>query len=48
LWEKANAASIQRARTALSAIRRLENPNIAALSVALRTLRAVVRVGASS
>ena len=36
-----------RAPTALSAIRRLEKPDIAALSVALRTLRGVIRVGAS-
>lgn len=47
-WEKANKESIQRSRTALSAIRRLDHPNIAALSVALRTLRSVIRVGASS
>ena len=47
-WEKENKASIQRSKTALSAIRRLENPNIAALSVALRTLRSVIRVGAST
>ncbi|GAA4408437.1 NAD-glutamate dehydrogenase [Fodinibacter luteus] len=47
-WESANRESIQRSRTALSAIRRLESPNIAALSVALRTLRSVIRVGASS
>ena len=47
-WEKANKDSVQRSKTALSAIRRLDNPNIAALSVALRTLRSVIRVGASS
>ena len=47
-WEKANKDSIQRSRTALAAIRRLDHPNIAALSVALRTLRSVIRVGASS
>ncbi len=47
-WEKANKESVQRSKTSLSAIRRLENPNIAALSVALRTLRSVIRVGASS
>ena len=34
------------ARPSLSAIRRLDHPNIAALSVALRTLRSVIRVGA--
>jgi len=47
-WEKANKESVQRSKTSLSAIRRLENPNIAALSVALRTLRSVIRGGASS
>ena len=47
-WEKANKESIQRAKTSLSAIRRLDKPNIAALSVALRTLRSVIRVGAST
>lgn len=47
-WSSANSESIQRSRTALSAIRRLDHPNIAALSVALRTLRSVIRVGGSS
>jgi glutamate dehydrogenase len=47
-WEKANKETVQRSKTSLSAIRRLDNPNIAALSVALRTLRSVIRVGASS
>ena len=37
-WEKANEDSVQRGKTALSAIRRLDHPDIAALSVALRTL----------
>ncbi|HYN66310.1 MAG TPA: NAD-glutamate dehydrogenase [Ornithinibacter sp.] len=47
-WEKANKDTVQRSKTSLAAIRRLEHPNIAALSVALRTLRSVIRVGASS
>ena len=47
-WEKANKETVQRSKTSLSAIRRLDHPNIAALSVALRTLRSVIRVGASS
>ncbi len=47
-WEEANSESIERSQKALAAIRRLEHPNIAALSVALRTLRSVIRVGASS
>ncbi len=47
-WEKANKDTVQRSKTSLAAIRRLEHPNIAALSVALRTLRSVIRVGAST
>lgn len=47
-WAKANAESLTRARTALSGIERLDKPNIAALSVALRTLRSVIRSGAAS
>ncbi len=47
-WAAANADVIQRARTSLAGIHRLESPNIAALSVALRTLRSVVRAGSSS
>jgi glutamate dehydrogenase len=46
-WASANADSIARSTTALTAIRRLDNPNIAALSVALRALRSVIRAGAS-
>ena len=48
IWAQSNEDSIQRAVTSLAAIRRLENPNIAALSVALRTLRSVIRSGSSS
>ena len=48
MWEKANKETVQRSKTSLSAIRRLDHPNIAALSVALRTLRSVIRVGAST
>jgi glutamate dehydrogenase len=47
-WEDANADSVTRARSALSGIKRLDAPNIAALSVALRTLRSVIRVGTST
>ena len=47
-WEDANKDALTRSTTALAAIRRLDNPNIAALSVALRTLRSVVRSGAAS
>ncbi len=44
-WAQANADVIQRSRTSMAGILRLESPNIAALSVALRRLRAVVRAG---
>jgi glutamate dehydrogenase len=47
-WAKVNAESLARAKTALSGIERLDQPNIAALSVALRTLRSVIRSGAAS
>ncbi|HYN30261.1 MAG TPA: NAD-glutamate dehydrogenase [Dermatophilaceae bacterium] len=46
-WSLANADTIQRSATALRSIRRLSDPNIAALSVALRSLRSVVRAGGS-
>jgi glutamate dehydrogenase len=46
-WTTANAEALDRARSGLRAILRLENPNIAALSVALRTLRAFVRSSAT-
>ncbi len=47
VWSEANKESIQRSKTSLAGIRRLENPNIAALSVALRSLRSVIRSGSS-
>jgi glutamate dehydrogenase len=47
-WAEANKESITRTKSALSGIVRLDNPNIAALSVALRTLRSVIRVGTAS
>lgn len=47
-WARANAESLTRATTALSGIERLDKPNIAALSVALRTLRSVIRSGAAT
>jgi glutamate dehydrogenase len=46
-WSLANAETIQRSATSLRSIRRLANPNIAALSVALRSLRSVGRAGGS-
>ncbi len=47
-WEQANHESLERMRRSLAGIERLETPNIAALSVALRTLRSVVRSGAAN
>jgi glutamate dehydrogenase len=45
-WAHANREVLARARTALVAIERLDNPGISALSVALRTLRGVLRSAA--
>ncbi len=47
-WAQANADSLARATTALSGIERLDNPGISALSVALRTLRGVIKSGSAS
>jgi glutamate dehydrogenase len=47
-WAKANAESLSRAKNALSGIEHLDKPNIAALSVALRTLRSVIKSGSAS
>jgi glutamate dehydrogenase len=46
-WFALNAEALRRAQTSLAAIDRMSHPGIAALSVALRTLRTVTRpVGA--
>jgi len=42
-WEEANAAAVARATQTLEEVRRLEKGDLASLSVALRTLRGVVR-----
>jgi glutamate dehydrogenase len=47
-WEKANADALARARTTVEEVARLEGSGIAALSVALRSLRAVIRTGTAS
>ena len=47
-WAEANAESLARSRAALSGIERLESPGISALSVALRTLRGVIRSGSAT
>ena len=47
-WSEANAEALARAKIALSGIERLESPGIAALSVALRTLRGVIRTGSAT
>ncbi len=44
-WVEANRENLARAQRALGGIERLEKPTIAAMSVALRTLRSVVRTG---
>ena len=46
-WVAAHKETLERARRSLAGIDRLDQPSIAALSVALRTLRSVVRAGAS-
>ena len=47
-WSEANAEALARAKIALSGIERLESPGIAALSVALRTLRGIIRTGSAT
>ncbi|MDO5502664.1 MAG: NAD-glutamate dehydrogenase [Actinomycetia bacterium] len=47
-WAEHNSDTLRRARSALVQIERMESPNIAALSVALRTLRSVLRSGAAT
>jgi glutamate dehydrogenase len=42
-WEHANASAVSRATQTLEEVRRLEKGDLASLSVALRTLRGVVR-----
>ncbi len=47
-WEKANADALARARATIEEVARLESSGIAALSVALRSLRAVIRSGSAT
>lgn len=47
-WVSANQDSVDRAQRALANVVALESPNLAALSVALRTLRGVIRTGAAT
>ncbi|MEP7036525.1 MAG: NAD-glutamate dehydrogenase domain-containing protein, partial [Actinomycetota bacterium] len=47
-WSDVNAESLIRSKVALSGLERLDNPGIAALSVALRTLRGVIRSGSAT
>ncbi|MFZ0159184.1 MAG: NAD-glutamate dehydrogenase [Kineosporiaceae bacterium] len=42
-WERANSAAVARATQTLEEVRRLEKGDLASMSVALRTLRGVVR-----
>jgi len=46
-WESRNSDTLSRARASLVEIERMDSPSIAALSVALRTLRSVLRSGAA-
>jgi glutamate dehydrogenase len=46
-WSESNAESLARANVALAGIKRLENPGISALSVALRILRGVICSGSA-
>ena len=48
IWATRNHDTLQRARSSLVQIERMDSPNIAALSVALRTLRSVLRSGAAT
>jgi glutamate dehydrogenase len=47
-WSLVNADGLSRARTALGGIERMTHPGIAALSVALRTLRTVMKPAAAT
>ncbi len=47
-WSQANRESLERARRALADIANLEDPGVAPLSVALRSLRSVVRTASAS
>jgi glutamate dehydrogenase len=47
-WEKANADALARARDTIEEVAKLESSGIAALSVALRSLRAVIRSGTAN
>jgi glutamate dehydrogenase len=44
-WADVNRDALKRAKTALHGVERLDNAGLAALSVALRTLRSVLRAG---
>jgi glutamate dehydrogenase len=47
-WEEANAGALSRARETIEEVAALETSGIAALSVALRSLRAVIRSGTAT
>ena len=47
-WVEGNAASLERTRNALSGIDSLSEPGLAPLSVALRSLRSIVRAGSAT
>ncbi|MDO5710789.1 MAG: NAD-glutamate dehydrogenase, partial [Micrococcales bacterium] len=47
-WVQGNSASLERTRNALSGIDSLSDPGLAPLSVALRSLRSIVRAGSAT
>jgi glutamate dehydrogenase len=48
VWAESNNDALDRMRRALQGVERLDSPNIAALSVALRTLRSVIKSGSAT
>ena len=47
-WEKANASQLAGAKSTIDEVRRLEQGDLASLSVALRLLRGVIRSGTAT
>ena len=47
VWERANASQLARARTTMDEVGQLEDGDLAAMSVALRVLRGVIRSGSA-
>jgi glutamate dehydrogenase len=47
-WERANRTQLARAQTTIDEVRALEHGDLAAMSVALRALRGMIRAGSST